>query len=398
MATRMSTALASGENSRETAISAVQLAKEKTGPDEDMKLCIVYANPDYDLQEVIKAIREIIGNVPLIGCSSTGEFVSDKMLTGAIAITIITSNQFEVRLGKATHFNKDIPSAVKQATEDFAANSANKGIKAGWRGRTLLLFTDGLAGHGEALIDALISQTGLQYQLFGGAAADNAKFEKTYVFCNDEVLTDTFVVAEILTENPFSIAADHGWSKIDGPYRVTRAESNILYELNGTPAWEIYKSFAEKRDLPILEGKENNFLMQYILGIEKNNTEKPNLRVPLGLNSDGSLLCAAEVFEGDIIYIMTSENNKGVINGGSAAADKAKKNLVSEEIAGALVFECVATRLQLADEFASQVSTTAYAVKPNQLMGCACYGQLARTQNDFTGLGCATSLICLVPA
>jgi len=398
MATWMGTGFSAENDSRDAAVTAVEQALKSMGHIDNIKLCIVYINADYDLEIAVKAIRNKIGQIPLIGCSTTGEFTSANVETGAIAITTIASDQLEIRLGSATHYNKDIPSAVDKAISGFIATSENKGIRAGWRGRTLLLFTDGLAGRGEELIDELISKTGMQYQLFGGAAADNVEFQKTFVICNDEVLTDSFVIAEILSEKPFAIAADHGWVKTDGPYRVTRAEENVVYELNGQPAWDIYTKFAANNGLTISAGQEGSFLMQYILGIHHKDDEKAKLRVPLGLNPDGSLLCAAEVIEGDIVSIMTSKDNAGIMTGGKTAVEKAMTTMPSSEVAGALVFECVATRLHLADKFSEQVNETARAVPSEHIMGCACFGQLARTQGDFSGQGCATSLVCVLPA
>ncbi len=397
MATWMGTGFSADNDSRDAAESAVEQAFNSMGHVESIKLCIAYINADYDLEVAVSAIRNKIGNIPLIGCSTTGEFTSENFGTGAIAISTIASDQMEVRIGSATHYNIDIPASVDKAISDFVATSETKGIRAGWRGRTLLLFTDGLAGEGEALIDEIISQTGMQYQLFGGAAADNAEFQQTFVICNDEVLSDSFVIAEILSEKPVSIAAEHGWAKIDGPYRVTKAEANVVYELNGRPAWDIYREFALKNELTVPNGQEGSFLMQYILGIHESN-EKTKLRVPLGLNADGSLLCAAEVFEGDIVSIMTSKDNADIMTGGKTAVEKAMTMMPSSEVAGALVFECVATRLHLADKFSEQVSETADAVPSEHIMGCACYGQLARTQGDFSGQGCATSLVCVLPA
>ncbi len=122
---------------------------------------------------------------------------------------------------------------------------------------------------------------------------------------NDEVLTNSFVCAEVLTEKPFSIVARHGWKPMDGPYRVTRSQGSILHELSGRPAWGAYQKFAQKHGIDVPQGEEASFLMRYILGIEAEGEYK--LRVPLALNSDGSFACAAEVLEGDVVYIMTSD-------------------------------------------------------------------------------------------
>lgn len=390
MATWLGSAVAIGADSKATALQAVTQALTKMGHQDQLKLVIVYAWPLYDLQQVIATIRAATQNAPLIGCTSAGEFTEQDYVIGGIAVTTIASDKMQVNLGYATQFTDDLPAAVKQGVSGFSNT-----LEAGLLGRTLLLFTDALVGHGEALIDEIMLQTDMQYQLFGAAAADDVKFQKTQVFINDQVLSNAFVCAQIQSEKPFSIAARHGWQPLEGAYRVTRSEGAILHELNGESAWSVYQQFAQKHDLEIVAGSESSFLMQFILGIEEQGKQY-KLRVPLGVNADGSLVCAAEIPEGSKVYIMKSEHN-GVVNGGKTAIAQAQLQNKSESLAGALVCECIATRLQLGDQFADEVRLTASALDSVQLMGLASYGQLARTLDEFSGLGCATSLVCLIP-
>ena len=385
----MGTAVAAGSNSKATALQAVQEAIQKMGHQEHLKLVIVYAWPLYDLQEVLATIREETHYTPLIGCTSSGEFTEQNCVVGGIAVTTIASDEMQVKLGVATNFTEDLSASVQQVVSTFS-NTPEVGL----RGRTLLLFTDALVGCGEELIDEIMLQTNMQYQLFGAAAADDVKFQKTQVFINDQVLEKAFVCAEIQSEKPFLIAAQHGWTPLEGPYRVTRSEATVLHELNGQSAWDIYRQFANKHALSISEGQESGFLMQFIIGIENEGQYK--LRVPLALNNDGSLVCSAEVPVGSKVFIMKSERDS-VINSGREAIVQAKEQYEIDSFAGALVCECVATRLQLGDSFSEEVGTTASFLNPVQLMGLASYGQLARTSNQFSGLGCATSLVCLIP-
>ncbi len=304
MATWMGSGLASGENSRDTAIAAATQALESMGHLDQTKLSVVFAAPSYALQEVVSAIRSATGGAPLIGCTSAGAFAAGSFESRGIAVSTIASDHCEINLGQATDYIGDIPAAVETATRNFqAANDDDSSPH--YSGHSLLLLVDGLAGQAEMVIDELIAKTGIRYQLFGGAAADELQFQRTHVFINDEVLTNSFVCAEVLTEKPFSIVARHGWKPMDGPYRVTRSQGSILHELSGRPAWGAYQKFAQKHGIDVPQGEEASFLMRYILGIEAEGEYK--LRVPLALNSDGSFACAAEVLEGDVVYIMTSD-------------------------------------------------------------------------------------------
>lgn len=389
MSTWLGTAVASGEDSKQTAIQVTEQAIAKMGRPEHLKLLIVHAWPHYDLQAVVAGVRQIGGDTPLIGCTSSGEFTESDLIVGGIAVTAIGSDHMQVKVGYAENFADNLQASVTRVLKDFS-----NAIEAGFQGRTFLLYTDALAGHGEALIDELMLQSHMQYQLFGAAAADDVTFQKTQIFVNDRVLSNAFVCAEVLSEKPFSIVARHGWTPVEGPYRVTRAEGAVLHELNGKPAWDIYRQFAAKHGIDIPADGESSFLMQNILGIESQGCHK--LRVPLALNADGSLACAAELHEGELVFIMNRQDT-AVLDGGKRALAQAKQQTKTDQFAGALVCECVATRLQLGDEFFTEIQATASQLDPMRVMGLASYGQLARADGEFTGLSCATSLVCLVP-
>lgn len=244
------------------------------------------------------------------------------------------------------------------------------------------------------LIDEVMLQTEMQYQLFGGAAADDTRFEKTFVFCNDQVLSEGFVCAEVLSTEPFGIDLSHGWGPSSTPMRVTKSEGLVLHELNGRPAWELYEEYIEGNRLDVSMEQTGVFLLNRILGIVSGNDHK--LRVPLKKNSDGSLYCAAEVPQGAVVQIMESDDISTISSGG-IALERARKKLGDQSVAGALVFECVATRLRLGEKFAQEVASMQSALGCSPLMGCNSYGQLARIHGQFSGMMDATALACVIP-
>lgn len=393
MATSMGSSLASGNDVAQVARQAARQAMLRIG-DDVPRLAVVFASSTLDLECVVREVGDELDGVPLIGCSSSGEFTHDDRANGGVAVTVIASDRMEVTVGVGENFAADVAGAVRAATADFAATRGDA-LRPGWRGRTLFLFVDGLAGRAEEVITALISHTGMQYQLFGGAAADDLKFHRTFVFHNRRVLTGAFVCAEILSEKPFSIAFSHGWVPAGPVLRVTAAEGAVLRELNGMPAWDAYLEFAAEQGLPApAAGAEAPFLMRHILGMQVPGGHK--LRVPLFKNADGSLGCAAEVPEGALVQIMQS-NDLAILAGGESAVRRAA-GADGPPLAGALVVECVATRLHLGERFSDQVGTTARSVDPAHMIGCASFGQLARVDAEFSGLMDATSLVCLIPS
>lgn len=393
MANRMGSGFAKGEEGRRVGRQAAEKALAGMGGGE-VKLALVFASPTYDLKEVLRGIREVIGPAPLMGCSSAGEFSDAGVTTGAVAVAALASETLEVRLGVGRNLKQDLRASVSQVVAGFVGNS-EAALRRGYRGRTLFLMTDGLAGRAEELIEELVTQTAMQYQLFGGAAGDDARFKETYVFYQDQVLTNAFVCAEVLSERPLAIGISHGWQSASRPLRVTGVEGQVLRELNGRPAWELYQEFANQKGEPIDENQASAFLMDHLLGMSY-APKGYKLRVPLWKNPDGSLVCAAEIPTGCLVHIMQAEN-ASIIQSGARAVQLAQERLGKVPIAGALVFECVATRLKLGAQFPQEVDSIKRALGPVPLIGCNSYGQLARIKGEFIGLMDATALICLIP-
>jgi hypothetical protein len=241
-----------------------------------------------------------------------------------------------------------------------------------------------------------MTQTAMQYQLFGGAAGDDGRFQETFVIYHDEVIRHAFVCAEILSAQPFALGISHGWRPASRPMRVTAGVGARLCEINGQPAWQSYEAFAADMGKTIDDKQSSVFLMSHLLGVPY-APEQYKLRVPLWKESDGSLICAAEVPEGALAHIMESED-ASIIQSGQRAVELARAQLGDVPLAGALVFECVATRLKLGPQFAQEVQGIQHALGDAPFVGCNSYGQLARVSGEFTGLMDATALVCLIPA
>ncbi len=394
MATRIGSGLASGDDSYHIGHLAATQAITQVSAHE-LKLAIVFASTTYDLPRVLQGVRQVTGEAPLMGCSSAGEFTESGATSGAVSVALISSDTLQVRLGVGTNFTEDLTGSVTHALADFVGNS-EQALRAGYLGRTLFLMTDGLTGKLELLIDAIMAQTAMQYQLFGGAAGDDAQFKETFVFYHDQVLRNAFVCAEVLSVQPLALGIRHGWRPASRPLRITAGEGARLREINGMPAWELYEEFADQVGVAIDDTQTSAFLMNYILGVPY-APDQYKLRVPLWKEPDGSLICAAEVPEGALTRIMETED-QAVIQSGRSAVELAQAHLGNTPYAGALVFECVATRLRLGAQFSEEIEGMKQVLGDVPLVGCNSYGQLARVSGEFTGLMDATALVCLIPS
>jgi hypothetical protein len=260
--------------------------------------------------------------------------------------------------------------------------------------KSALILTDALAGHADELIEQLTVLTGGNYQFFGGGAGDDANFRKTLVFCDTDVASDAVVALEILSSKPLGIGVQHGWKPASEPMRVTEAEAGKLISLNATPAVEIFEDHAVQTGQQFNRNEPIPFFLHNILGIDTGQGYK--LRVPLSVNDDGSISCAAEIPTGATVCIMSTDTRSA----GEAAAIAARSAV--ERLNGhvpkvALFFDCVATRLRLGREFTSELKAVEQVLGTARFAGCNTYGQVARAEGQFGGFHNCTAVVCVIP-
>jgi hypothetical protein len=288
----MGTGVGKGETGWEYGRRAALDACSEFGAGAHPNLVIVFASPRHNHEEVLKGVRSVTGEAPLLGCSSAGEFTEAGVLSQSVVVATVCSDTMRFTVGCGRGLSGNLSNAVHEALAGFQGSSPDS-LRAGLVHRTILLFADGLGGGGEALIDELMVQTALQYELVGGAAGDDAKFQKTPVFYQDEVIRDAFVCAEILSASPLGLGISHGWNPIGPTMRVTRSQGLAVKEINGRPALDIYREFAAQQGITLEGDAVVPFLMEHIIGwLYQEGDQK--LRVTLWPLEDGSIVCASE--------------------------------------------------------------------------------------------------------
>jgi hypothetical protein len=373
---------------REAGLFLANSIREKLG-DRTPDVLIVFASPEYDYSELLETIRENCHAPIMVGCSSAGEFSGCSSGNASASIMAISSDDilFNARVG--TDLRSRRASAISQILPVFTAAD-----HAGHPYRSALVLTDALAGYADELIHDITVATHGTYQLFGGGAADDAKFHQTHVFFGTRAFADAVVVLEILSRKPVGLGVSHGWRPNGDPLRVTEAEGSRLISLNATPAGDIFAQHAErigqtfKRDDPL------PFFLHNVIGIDTGDGYK--LRVPLSLNPDGSISCAAEVPVGATVRIMTS-SVESACEAARLASQAALDGLRGENHAGSLIFDCAATRLRLGQGFGDELKAVAESLGSENFAGCNTYGQIARTEGQFSGFHNCTAIVCAFP-
>jgi hypothetical protein len=348
---------------------------------------VVFAAPQYDHSALLRELHDGCSPELVVGASSAGEFTNDTLGVGLASALAIYDQEARFSLGVGKNLKADPIAAARRIVEGFSGQSDTR-----FSHRSALVMTDALAGYADALTDELTVATAGEYQFFGGGAGDNANFKRTTVFFGTEVLTDAAVALEILSHNPVGIGVSHGWDPASHPFRVTEARGLTLVSLNGLPAIEAFEEHAAASGERLDRASPIPFFLQNILGIDTGSGYR--LRVPLAVNVDGSVHCAAEVPVGSIVRIMKS-SNRSAAEAAERATDAALSAIGERSATAALFFDCVATRLRCGDEFATEVAAVTNKIGDAALVGCNTHGQIARAEGQFEGFHNCTAVVCV---
>lgn len=324
----------------------------------------------------------------MVGASSAGEFARDIHGAGMATVLALRSNTIRFAAGLGRGLSHNPPAAAREMVSTF------RGLAEPSTYRSALVMADALAGHASTLVDELTLATSGQYQFFGGGAGDNAEFRRTAVFHGTDVLTDAAVGLEILSDKPLGIGVSHGWVPAGPALRVTEAAGLRLIGLNGVPAVEAFEEHAERTGMPFDTKSPIPFFLHNILGIDIGSGYR--LRVPLAVDGEGGVLCAAEIPAGSRVHIMDSSTRSSVV-AAEQAAQAALAKMTNSKPKTALFFDCVATRLRMGEAFASEVAAVKKHLPGVELIGCNTHGQIARTEGQFGSFHNCTAVVCVLP-
>jgi methyl-accepting chemotaxis protein len=381
---------------------AVQQAKEKLGADR-VDLSIVYSSSEYDHREVVDIVREATNNAPLIGASTAGEFTEERVERGSVAVGLLSSDDIKISTALAEGVKEDPEAALKEVLAELHDNVE------GYSYLTAILLIDGLSGMGEEITLLASYLFDKELRIVGGMAGDDFKMEETVVFSDDKVCTNALSVCLLASKMPLFTGIKHGHTPLSRALKVTRAEGNVLYEINNKPAWAIWKEetaeVARKRGIDVEKLKAPaeiaQFFTNYILGLA---TEKElgeyKIRWPSGINEDGSLNFACGIVEGAIFRIMDGSNLENQINAAEEAARIAKqsaKNAGYSDFAGILVFDCAVRQLMLGDRFPEAVDGFKKVLPGVPMLGWETYGEIRLEPGQFSGFHNTTSVVLLMP-
>lgn len=308
---------------------------------------------------------EAFPGLHVAGCSTAGnitaEGVNDETLTLTWLRFDVPGLQVAVQAHEGAQSSREVGLALGQQLDAPGLHH-------------VLLLGLGTDIDGTALVEGLeCSLDDSAIRITGGLAGDGGAFLKTYTLSRQGA-SDRAVVAVGISSPTIKVSQGcfGGWAAFGPTRRVTRIKDNILYELDGEPALEVYQRYLGEyaKDLPStgllfpfkVVGTRDDGVIRTILGIDE---------------KQGSLLLAGQVRKDALLQLMHS-NADELVDGAITAAEQARTEALGET--ATLLVSCVGRKLVMGDRVEEEVE----AVGEVLLSGAGCiagfysYGEVSQ--------------------
>lgn len=243
------------------------------------------------LNYVCNAIVEAFPDAFCVGGSCSGSVVNGAISANAVTICCTVLERESSRVGILQYvLNAESAGAVAEdLSREIAKRPWVKGVE------LLCSFVDmSFSSFCEGL-----SNIPKDVQVFGGVTGSSGEENSSFVFSNMCGMSNESVVCLLYGGEDLYIetAKISGWKPLGKPFMVTKAQGNVLWELDGRPAFEAYSKYLN------IQNDYYFFLNTLEFPLFYNEGGEYLLRSPLACSEDGALLLASDIENGCSIKI-----------------------------------------------------------------------------------------------
>jgi hypothetical protein len=311
-------------------------------------------------------LRAAYPNACITGCSTAGEIFGDTVVDDSLTVAVARfahtrlsgislpvrniADSYDAGLTAATHLTRQDP--------DITA---------------IFVLSEGLTVNGSSLVAGLSAGIGPDVVVTGGLAGDGERFGRTWVLADGEPRSG-HVTAIGLGGKRLHVGhgSEGGWDLLGPKRRVTRSVANVVSELDGQPALELYKKYLGGR----AAGLPATALLFPLAIWTPQAEDRQVVRTILAVDEDSqSLTFAGDVPRGSVAQLMRANLDR-LVDGAERAAVAAAGGPDGPQLA--IAISCVGRRLIFTDRVEDELEAVVTGSdKAADLVGFYSYGEIA---------------------
>ena len=187
------------------------------------------------LEKYVEKLNNTFNNAVIIGSTTDGEIKNEEILeNSSIAIASIFKNTTL----KIAYENKENEYETGKALLKDIIQPNTKAI---------ISFCKGLGSDSELFLKGMNENLPKNVIIAGGLAGDNAKFIKTFIVYNNKIYEDGAVGVSLNSDTlKVQNFYNFGWKGLGREHTITKAKSNVIYEIDNIPAIKFYGKYLGK--------------------------------------------------------------------------------------------------------------------------------------------------------
>ena len=301
----------------------------------------------------------------LVFGSTSGDITAHSVDDNSITVTAIEFEKSHFEIKTSNVLNTDLDSF--KTGKDLINQFSKEGLK------HVFVVSEGSFINGSQLTKGMNAAAEDNLLITGGLCGDAARFEKTVASYNENPKPGEIVAIGFYGDSfEASFSIHGGWTPF-GPERiVTKSESNVLFELDGQPALDLYKKYL---------GEKSNELpgaaLLYPLNVKSEDEKQSFVRTILNIDEEkNTMILAGDIPENSRVQLMMT-NVDNIANASELAARQAlEKRKNKPQLA--LLVSCIGRKLVLDQRVEEEIEEVVSIVgEETTICGFYSYGEIA---------------------
>ena len=264
-----------------------------------------------DVMIVRDLVEQVMTDAVYLGASASGNIYEGNITTEKLVVTCTVFEHTDsfVRTRLISIENRDattLRTVLRKMKDDFV------GVKA----IEVIMTIDTIPI--REVCDIFQEEIPEEIPIWGGGAFGDNIFT-AYIFEKGQALNTHGIVMALIGGEDFHVMNSYviGWRRLGAALKVTRAEGKVLYELDGTPAYQIYHHYLR------IPNDDHIFYNALEFPFAVDHKDRILLRHALACREDGSIDMSTDIPEGSIVHL-TYGDPETIMQNVSLCADQVR--------------------------------------------------------------------------
>jgi len=368
------------EDVSEAVREAVSKAKEKLRVEPRAALVFASKSKYPDHRALAEELHRALGGIPFAGVSTAGEYTDEGVHRGSLSVLLIGTDEVKLGVGVAEGVLENPVKAGYEAAMQALGSVADFEFTV----RAENIFCPPLValvlsapGREEDVLHGVRRAVGCAPQILGGSSGDDYELKPPfgYQLANGESYTGAVVVALLASNLRVGVAGEHPYKYAGKRGLATKAEgarSEVLVEIDGRPALEVYSEWVGKSK----EEVSKNMLsigLESPIGLLDHRGRLYYVKHPAMVDGD-KIVCFAEVPEGKAVHLLKAKPEE-TIQATDRALEKAVRRAKTAKPRAAILIHCAGSAAFVGDKISRTYEKIKARLKGAALIGFNSYGE-----------------------